>query len=549
MELADVLTLFAGLGLFFTGLTLLGEELKRASGPCLRRFLRPLTRRPVTAWAGGVLAGALTSSSKAVTFSLGGLVAASAVPLVEALPIALGGTVGAALIVFWTTFDFELVVLGMLGLAGTLLQFGKKGNDHARVTAGLLLSVGLLFYGLAMVKRGAAPARELEWVRELLMARGESWTLLLGLGAVAATLAQSSSAVSILAIALLGADLLSMQQTVLLVYGANVGSGLSTALLAAGLRGAARQLAVYQAVVRAVPVFLLVPLLRLEAGHAFPGALALAGSISSSPETQVAIIHLLYGLAGSAIAFPVIRRSASVLNRLLPPTVEERFAEVRYVNLIDPTELEGACLLIAQEQLRLAERLPHYLDPMRAEAVQERAHTPETLHAACLSIDRDIRFHLQHALHHVRNGSLADELLRCQQTEDLLTELDSGLFAWGEAGQARDLPAKARALIDDMTEALHTLLLTMLDALTAGDEIDLELFRNMTGDRSELMAHVRQRFIAEDALLPVTGKKVLLDVLLRYEHLVHTMRKALRVSPVSAWSVHTGESHTPGMER
>jgi hypothetical protein len=63
------------------------------------------------------------------------------------------------------------------------------------------------------------------------------------------------------------------------------------------------------------------------------------------------------------------------------------------------------------------------------------------------------------------------------------------------------------------------------------------------------MAHVRQRFIAEDALLPVTGKKVLLDVLLRYEHLVHTMRKALRVSPVSAWSVHTGESHTPGMER
>ena len=69
-------------------------------------------------------------------------------------------------------------------------------------------------------------------------------------GAALAFVAQSSATISVLAIAMVAAHLIGFEQAMLTVYGASIGSGLGTYMVAAKIRGASRQLALFQAIVK-----------------------------------------------------------------------------------------------------------------------------------------------------------------------------------------------------------------------------------------------------------------------------------------------------------
>ena len=60
--------IFAGLGLFFVGVKLIGSNLKQLSGRWFRRLIGGATRNTLSAALLGVLSGALTQSSSAITF-------------------------------------------------------------------------------------------------------------------------------------------------------------------------------------------------------------------------------------------------------------------------------------------------------------------------------------------------------------------------------------------------------------------------------------------------------------------------------------------------
>jgi phosphate:Na+ symporter len=54
--------IFAGLGLFFVGIKLIGTNLKQLTGRWFRRMIAAATRNPIASALVGMLSGALTQS-------------------------------------------------------------------------------------------------------------------------------------------------------------------------------------------------------------------------------------------------------------------------------------------------------------------------------------------------------------------------------------------------------------------------------------------------------------------------------------------------------
>ena len=98
------------------------------------------------------------------------------------------------------------------------------------------------FLGSQLIKLAGAPLGELEWMRALVAFAAASDLLGLGLGLLIGVALQSSSTLAVIAVTLTDSGLLSLEQTVVLLLGGGLGSGVAVALMAVNLGGTARQL-------------------------------------------------------------------------------------------------------------------------------------------------------------------------------------------------------------------------------------------------------------------------------------------------------------------
>lgn len=111
-------TLFAGLGLFFTGVKLISSNLKEMSGGAFRRLIARITRHPISAGLVGTLGGALTQSTNAMTFIVISLVTSGMVTLSKAVPVVVWANLGTSALVMLATLDMHVMILLLLGITG-----------------------------------------------------------------------------------------------------------------------------------------------------------------------------------------------------------------------------------------------------------------------------------------------------------------------------------------------------------------------------------------------------------------------------------------------
>lgn len=228
--------LLGGLGLFFLGIKALSGAMAAATGPRMRAALQRRTESPWHAAALGLL-GAATQSSNAVTFIAASLRSAGSIAPRRTLPVVAWSNAGTAGLVLLATFDLRAAALWLLGMAGRLRYFAADGSGRRRGALEAATALGLLLLGLALLKAGAAPLRDAPLVREAILFAADA-RLPAFLAGVAVTLvAQSSSTIAILTVALNGAGLLEFGQAAMAIFGASLGSGLAVRLMAGGLSG------------------------------------------------------------------------------------------------------------------------------------------------------------------------------------------------------------------------------------------------------------------------------------------------------------------------
>src|SRR5262245_5147133 len=292
----------AGLGLFFSGLKMLDTNLRQATGRQLRRIIGRLTR---SSWIGGgvgVSAGALVPSSSGILFILVSLTTSGLTTVRRALPIITWANVGCCALIFAAVLDLRLMILYLIGLAGAAFAFDRS---HKSVALGAVFGIGMLFYGIELMKSGVEPLKNSPWFAELLVGNRSLFLAFLS-GTAFSFVTQSSTAISILVIGLAQTGLVGPFQAMMALYGANTGSTFARMLLSSALTGAVRQLTAFQDLFKTTGAVIFVSLLYLEASEGVPLVHALVARMSDRIDRQMALVFLLFNLT-LAVLFSIFQ--------------------------------------------------------------------------------------------------------------------------------------------------------------------------------------------------------------------------------------------------
>lgn len=514
---------WAGLGLFFIGMRLIGTHLQQLGGGSLRALLARTLGRPLVPQLSGFVSGALTQSTSAVTFIAAGLVSAGATTVTGALPLLAWANVGTSVLVLLAGLDVRLLVYYLLGAIGMAYFSGVEQREKWRHALQALLGLCLLLLGLALLKGSVAELRNNPWVHEFLEFAGSTDIVAFLVGFIIATAVQSSSIVTVLALPLVHQHLLALPQVTVMIYGASVGSGFAVLLLAQGMEGASRQLALCQVGLRLLAALVLLPLFALESLTGLPGVMAGVGHLSPQVATQTGLIYLVFQLAVAAAAAVSAQWLCQLAARLSPEAPADSQLKPAYLFDEGVSDPETALTLAGLEFRRLAGFLPEYLEELRPEAERAPDYLPFARRAAInTTVAAEIVSFLSATQHlhpdmagHDRLYALRGQVLGLQTLQDTLAEFVT---------QLGSVPVVERpALALHMVEGLHLLLGVAGEALADSGGDAAAMLDAMTGERGALMERVRKELLGGAQSL--AGRESLLSATLLFERLLWLLRR------------------------
>jgi phosphate:Na+ symporter len=234
----DFWQFIAGLGIFLFGMYHLESGLKGVAGNSLKHILERFTDRK---WK-GILTGAgvtaVLQSSSLVTLLTVAFLGSGIISLQNSLSVVLGanlGTTATAWIVANLGFkvdmsDFAFPFLA-IGILSYLFMDSRPGIKHL---GSFLTGFGLLFLGLDFMKlsiTGLAENIDMSFFNSYGL-----WAFLV-LGLIITAMIQSSSAVIVIVLSALYANLIDIYQSVAVVIGANIGT--TSTLVIASVKGSA----------------------------------------------------------------------------------------------------------------------------------------------------------------------------------------------------------------------------------------------------------------------------------------------------------------------
>jgi len=511
----------AGLGLFFIGIRLIGGNLRELSGRWFRRLIARATGNPGAAVLVGTLSGAVTQSSSAITFIVVSMISAGLLTARRAVPLVVWANVGTSVLVLLAVFDLRLLVLYLLGAAGLGYFLNLDRTPRWRHALGSALGIALLFLGIVLIKESGGHLRTLPEVADIL-AFAAGWPpLAFVVGAGLTLVAQSSATVSVVAVTLTTAGVLTLDQTVLLVFGASLGSGLSVWLLSANLVGSGRQVALVQVLAKLAGVVLVLPPFLLEDYYHLPVGNTLRALAAAAPDQAVALLYLALQLV-SAVAMTMLAGPALKLAAwAAPESEEERLSRPRFLYDQAVEDPGTAVELVLREQAGIFAHLPTILDSVRPEASPE-VGAPVLLETCHALVARCETF-LTELLDATSSRGLMLTALQLEKRNQLLGELVATLDqqlsgpyrtidrraaerqAGGQSGAGQPADGRLAALLRALVESQHALLATAADTLAheaddAGAPDDVAMLLALTGDRSEAMDDLRRRVAGQTTL-------------------------------------------------
>ena len=482
-----IATLLGGLGLFFLGIRQLAQNMQSIAGPGARRVVAHLTRGRWAASLAGLGLGGLTQSSSAVTIITANMQASGMITVERALPVLAWANLGTTALVLLATLDMRLAAFLLLGISGISSYFSLDAGGRLRPMLQALVGVGLMFMGLALLKAGAAPLRDMAWLRSLLAATGDAALPAFALGVAVTFVAQSSSTVSMIAITMFNAGVMRFDEAEMAIYGASLGSGFATFLLARGLTGTTRQLVLYQFAFKALATVIFVPLHLIESIMGTPLHSALLSELAVEQDTQLALLFAVMQIAAALVMMMLDRPLLRLIAHFAPPNPAEALGRPAF--LYDGALRDGASALtlVQREQTRLLARIPMLLDAVREGA--QNAPLPTTaLSAASQNVEKAVGDFLAQLIGDASQAGLdrasMAEAVRLGARNRVLRDLRVIVMEFGATAEH----AAGAAPIPQLTEALHLLLEQLAEAQ---DAEDTALLLTLSEDRGPMMRRIR----------------------------------------------------------
>jgi len=488
----QVITILAGLGLFFYGMDLMSKSLKELTGQRIQLAFAQATRHRALSFAWGAVAGGVTQSSTATSFIVVGLLSAGLVATESALPIMLGANLGSSLFPLIISFDLVGAALALIGLSGIALTIGRLRSYAVILSA--LLGFALMFYGLMLVKQAAGSLTTdptIGYAFQLL--ETNYWAAFaLGFGATVAT--QSGGAIFILTLSLHDQGVLSLEQAVATAFGCFLASSTITYLLASSITGVVRRVPIYQIWFNliGVPVFGLLFLVEVEWHQ--PLLLAFLRTLHIGGGPQLALLGIIYNVTVVGILLLTMGPASRLLERLIPETATDTLSRPRYLQDSALSEPHLAIVLIGKEHIRLLQGLAEMFDAYR---------DGQITHLGAISVSiRRLAQRVDDYVHKLCNTVLPASVY--EQVEIVLARQAAILsFAeeietmLGHAAQVKQptLSSLAGAIV----EGIDVKRLMVLDAMVSHDPDDIQMAMDLTGLSNAVAGDIRKRYIELNA--------------------------------------------------
>lgn len=525
----------AGLGIFFVGMRLVSAHLREMASGGIRKILTSALHRPGVAPLTGLLAGALTQSTSAVTFIATGLVSAGAMPLAVAVPMLAWANAGTSALVLLATLNVHVIALYLLMAVGFGFFNALDQGEKSRHLVYALLGLGLLLYGLTLVKGAVAEVRDDFWVREFVEFAGSNTAVSLLTGFVLAIALQSSSVVTVLALPLAAQGLVSVPGMCALIVGACAGSGTAVVLVSSGLEGPARQLAVTQGMVRGLASLAALPVV-IAANLDIPVGLEwLSERLHGDLGSEVGIVFLLVQLVGIGLAWALLKPILGIAAVVAPPTPAESLAKPAYIYDEAAADPGTALELVRLEHTRLVKALADHLEDLRDPAERNPEAPPLKDRAAAsgyvLACIEEFLTEISAANPEMAPDAVFDARRRLGDLKALQRTVSKFAFEL-----AAIPPSERPPFVRPLVEGLHALFVVVGEACDGHADDARALLLDLTAERGSLVDRVRRELLAGSPL--ISGRESVLSVVLLLERILWMLRER---SPLPSTPGVTGE--------
>ena len=246
-----------GLGIFLLGMKNMSEGMQAVAGERLRKMIGAITNNRLMASGVGSLVTCIIQSSSVTTVMVVGMVNASIMTLTQAIGVILGANIGTTITGWILVVKIGKYGLPLLGIAAFFYLFSKK--DKIRFLAMFLMGLGMVFFGLELMKNGFAPIKEMEGFVEWFHRFSPDsylgvWKCVL-VGAALTAVVQSSSATLGITIALALTGTIDYVTAAALILGENIGTTITAFLASLGAFTNARRAAYAHVVFNVIGVF------------------------------------------------------------------------------------------------------------------------------------------------------------------------------------------------------------------------------------------------------------------------------------------------------
>ncbi len=323
-HISNLFSFFGGIGLFFYGMNVMGENLQRVAGQKLSNILKALTSNKFIALLLGTFVTAVIQSSAATIIMVVGFVNAGIMQLAQAVPVIMGANIGTTI----TAWIVSLSQLGsifkflnpsfwaplLIGICGTIVVISN--NETHKTKAKIFVGLSLIFIGLELMQTGVKPYSHSQILLDCFTKFGNNPFLGVIVGCIVTILVPSSSvSISILQmLALTG--LVNREAAIYITLGQNLGSVSTVLLSTAGANTNGKRAAMIHLVYnifKFLPFFIISLFLR----NIFKDFLIL----TTSP-VEISLFHTVFNICNAVVQYPFTNLIVNISSKLVKGDIE-----------------------------------------------------------------------------------------------------------------------------------------------------------------------------------------------------------------------------------
>ena len=312
--------LFGGLALFLFGMDQMADALKAVAGERMKDILGRLTKNRFMGAITGAFVTAIINSSSVTTVLVVGFISAGLMSLAQSVGVIMGANIGSTMTAQLIAFKVTKAALLMIGV-GFTMSFASK-NERIRQYGGMLMGLGLVFFGMGVMSDSMGPLRSFQPFLDLMQTMENPLVGIL-VAAAFTGLIQSSAATTGIVIVMASQGFVNLPTGIALAFGANIGTCVTALLASIGKPREAVRAAVVHILFNFAGVFVWVGFIGQLAefvrwiSPAYPELTGVEQLAAAAPR-QIANAHTIFNVANTLLFIGLAGQFARAAEWLVP---------------------------------------------------------------------------------------------------------------------------------------------------------------------------------------------------------------------------------------